>query len=90
MKVRLLFIMLIAMASMQCKAPKYFIGMSEEDFLRKNKVQTVESTARYSVYKKINYPFGAPPIVKFFYFRDGELFRVDGGERQPDIIIQSK
>lgn len=69
-----------------CKAPQYSIGMSQQEFLRRNKVEAVQESQSYSVYKKVNYPFGAPPRVKFFYFKNGVLAQVDNG-RQPDLII---
>lgn len=77
---------MLALCLVACKAPQYSIGMSQEEFLRRNKVEAVQESESYSVYKKVNYPFGAPPVIKFFYFRNGKLVQVDNG-RQPDVII---
>jgi len=71
-----------------CKAPMYTIGMNEQDFLKHNKVTAVKQTESISIYKKINYPFGAPAIVKFFYFQNGKLIQVDEGQRAVDYRIQ--
>jgi hypothetical protein len=64
------------------------MGMSESEFLSKNRVEAVKQTADQSIYKKVNYPFGTPPVTKYFYFIDGKLVQVDEGVRNPDAIIQ--
>lgn len=83
-------IILIVLIVSSCKAPVYTIGMSEKEFLKHNRVQAVEQTTTVSVYKKVNYPFGAPAVTKFFYFQNGQLAEVNEGQRQPDIIIQNQ
>lgn len=83
-------VLIIIITFSSCKAPYYTIGMSEREFLKHNRVQAVEQTTHQSVYKKTNYPFGAAPKTKFFYFQDGYLTEVNEGVRQPDIIIQNQ
>lgn len=75
-----------------CKAPKFFLGMTEQDFLSKNRGVKLLETADdgISVYKKTNYPFGAPPDVTFFHFVNGKLGKVDKGIRRPDVLIENK
>lgn len=73
-----------------CKAPVYFIGMTEEKFLQKNKLKTVKATERESIYSKTNYPFGGSPQTKFFYFRNGKLVQVDEGVQRPDVIVEHR
>jgi hypothetical protein len=68
----------------------FFIGMTQQDFLKHNRVQLVEANQQATIYKKINYPFGAPPVTKFFYFRDGKLIQVDEGTQNPDIIVEQR
>lgn len=73
-----------------CKAPQYTIGMNEQDFVKHNRVNVVEQAEHYSIYKKTNYPFGAAPVTKFFYFVDGRMVKMDSGERMPDFIIEHR
>lgn len=71
-----------------CKVSEFPIGTREEDFLAKTHSETVEKTNRVSVYKKEWQPFGKPYQIRFYYFQDGVLTRIDQGVRQPDIIVQ--
>jgi hypothetical protein len=89
---RLFVSIVVAFAVMvgSCKAPRYAMGMSEFAFLANNKVETIEQSQHISVYKKVNYPFGAPAVTKFFYFKDGKLVEVNEGERTPDVIIENR
>ena len=66
------------------------MGENEEEFLKHNRVELVSATGRTSIYKKVNYPFGGAPIIKFFYFTDGKLAQVDEGQRSPDIIVEHR
>lgn len=86
MKKKILYTLLGLLCLYSCKAPQYIIGMNEQEFVRHNKVIAVQQTEHVSIYKKVNYPFAAPAEIKFFYFRDSKLIRVDNG-RQPDVII---
>lgn len=91
MKLKTICIALLSIVILYgCKAPEYTIGMSETDFLKHNRVETVEQTSTVSVYRKTNYPFGKPAITKFFYFQNGQLSEVNEGKRQPDVIIQNQ
>ena len=71
-----------------CKAPMYTIGMTEQDFLKHNNVMAVKQNQEVSIYKKVNYPFGGAPIVKFFYFQYGKLVQMDEGERAVDYNLR--
>lgn len=73
-----------------CRAPRFYMGEPEEEFVRHNRVGLVEATGRVSIYKKVNYPFGGAPVTKFFYFTDGRLTKVDEGVRSPDIIVEHR
>lgn len=80
---------LLCLFIISCKAPQFYIGMNELDFQKHNRsAQVIEASEQRTVYKQINYPFGAPAKVKFFYFHDGKLFRMDEGVRKPDLSIQ--
>jgi len=73
-----------------CKAPQFFIGMNEMEFQKHNRsAQVIEASQKRTVYKQVNYPFGAPPKVKFFYFVDGKLVQMDEGVRKADITIET-
>jgi hypothetical protein len=85
---KLFVFMLIGIIS--CRAPRFYMGENEEEFLRHNRVELVKASGRVSIYKKVNYPFGGAPITKFFYFTDGKLSQVDEGERSPDIIVEHR
>jgi hypothetical protein len=87
---RVLAPMVILSIIISCKAPQFYMGESEREFLKHNRVSLVSATSRTSIYKKVNYPFGAPPVVKFFYFTDGKLTKVDEGVQSPDIIIEHR
>ena len=73
-----------------CRAPRFYMGENEEEFVKHNRVELVSATGRVSIYKKVNYPFGGAPITKFFYFTDGKLTQVDEGQRSPDIIVEHR
>jgi hypothetical protein len=66
------------------------MGESEQEFVKHNHVEMVRASGGISIYKKVNYPFGSAPITKFFYFTDGKLTQVDGGQRSPDIIVEHR
>jgi len=87
---RLSFLLLFVYLLTSCKAPYFYIGMQEKEFLRHNRVQIIQTSVEQSTYKKINYPFGAPPVTKFFYFQHGVLVEVNEGERNPDVIIEKR
>src|SRR6186713_1254014 len=82
--------MCLFLAIGSCKAPYFTIGMSEQEFLKHNRVSLVEASTNYTVYKKVNQPFGAPPVIKFFYFRNGKLVEMNEGQRTPDIIVEKR
>ena len=83
----LLLLVIYILAS--CKVSSEFpIGTSEEDFRRKTHSEVVEQTGRTSIYKKEWQPVGRPYQVRFYYFQDGLLTKIDQGVRQPDIIVQ--
>ena len=73
-----------------CRAPRFYMGESEQDFVRHNRVEMVSASGIVSIYKKVNYPFGTAPITKFFYFTSGKLTQIDEGERSPDIVIEHR
>lgn len=73
-----------------CRAPRFYMGENEEEFVKHNNVSFVEGTGRTSIYKKVNYPFGSAPVTKFFYFTDGKLTSVNEGQRSPDIIVEHR
>lgn len=73
-----------------CRAPRFYMGESEQEFVKHNRVELVSATGRSTVYKKVNYPFGGTPIIKFFYFTDGKLTEVNEGQRGPDIIVEHR
>jgi len=82
----LLFIMLVTTS---CKSTYYYIGMSQSEFLAKNKKAVPrKETVEESIYEIGRQPFGKAYVQKFFYFQNGKLVQVDNGERQPDIIIK--
>lgn len=75
--------------SSSCKTTYYYIGMSQSEFLAKNrKAVPRKETAEESIYEIGRQPFGKAYVQKFFYFQNGKLVQVDNGERQPDIIIK--
>lgn len=88
MKILTITLACICLLITSCKAPQYTIGMSESEFLRHNRVEAVKQTETVSIYKKVNYPFGSQPVVKFFYFSNGKLVQVDQGERAPDYNLK--
>lgn len=72
-----------------CKAPVIYIGMPIQEFTKKNNgITLVETSLERTVYKKVNHPFGQPPRVRFFYFVDNKLIKMDEGVLRPDILIQ--
>jgi hypothetical protein len=73
-----------------CRAPRFYMGESEQEFIKHNRVEMVSATSRSSIYKKVNYPFGGAPVTKYFYFTDGKLTQVDQGVRSPDIIVEHR
>ena len=79
---------LLVLAS--CRAPRFYMGESEQDFVRHNRVEMVSAYRGVSIYKKVNYPFGGAPVTKFFYFTSGRLSQIDEGERSPDIVIEHR
>lgn len=84
------FLILFALFFIGCKAPEFAIGMSEREFTKRNKVELVYAAADQTIYKKVNYPFGGAPVVRFFYFQGGKLVRFDQGRREPDVIIEKR
>lgn len=84
----LLLLAFLCLSFIACKAPQYSIGMTEQSFLKYNNVSAVKQTEDISIYKKVNYPFGAPAVVKFFYFRNGKLVQMDQGERSVDYNVK--
>jgi len=66
----------------------YTIGMNQQDFLKHNRVIPVKETESVSIYKKVNYPFGAPAETKFFYFVNSKLVQVDEGQRAVDYNLK--
>ncbi len=73
-----------------CDAPQFAVGMSEEEFKRKNKVELVYADTDQTIYKKVNYPLGGALVVKFFYFQEGKLVRFYQGQQEPDVIIERR
>lgn len=73
-----------------CSERIFMLGTSEKDFVRQTTgAIQIEATQQRTVYKKVDYGFGHPPSVKFFYFRDGILFQIDEGVRRPDVLIEN-
>jgi hypothetical protein len=83
----LLLFAFIILAS--CKVTSEFpIGTREQYFRKKTHSEVVEQTGQTSIYKKEWQPFGRPYQVRFYYFQNGYLTKIDQGVRQPDIIVQ--
>ena len=83
------FLLFIVIVTSSCKSTYYYIGMSQSEFLAKNKKAVPrQETVDVSVYEIGRQPFGKAYVQKFFYFENGKLVQVDNGERQPDIIIK--
>jgi hypothetical protein len=73
-----------------CKAPKFIMGMPEAEFTRNNpRAELISAKNGWDIYRQINYPFGAPPKYKFFYFKDGVLKQMDEGHKRPDLTIEA-
>ena len=80
-------ILLVMLAS--CAAPIYIMGMSEQSFVdQNNRLKPVYQTSEISVYKRMEYPFGKPPVTRFFYFKNHELVAMDEGQKAADIVIK--
>lgn len=89
MKKAFLFLPAFLLLLSNCRAPQFYVGIPEQDFVRKNTgIELVEASAARNVYKKTNYPFGKAPQTKYFYFVDGKLVQMDQGVQRPDITIQ--
>lgn len=73
-----------------CSPKMYSIGMSEKDFLKQNRgAELVQANAQQNVYRITRVVATWNPGVKFYYFTNGELTRIDLGVRQPDVLIQN-
>lgn len=74
-----------------CSSAKFALGMSEDEFVKKNRsVELVETSFERTVYKRTTQPFGKPEKVNYFYFIGGKLVQMDGGVARPDVIIENK
>lgn len=84
---KLLVILLLAILSSGCSV-YWGIGMSQEEFLNRNRglgIESVEANGNRTVYRFCN-----NYECWFYYFSNGTMYAMDKGEAAPDIIIQSK
>lgn len=67
-----------------CAAPLVSIGSTEQDFIKKyrHRAKLAESSTEWVVYSLGDVSLNKQ---KFYYFENGFLIKIDGGERQPDI-----
>lgn len=71
-----------------CAPVQWGIGMSENDFLQRNKgkgVKVAEATTYRTVYQKCQ-----GWNCAYYYFQNGYLIQADNGTTQPDIVIQNR
>jgi hypothetical protein len=83
-------LILISFILFSCEGPKFALGTSEQYFLTHHglkKIKLEESTPERTVYK---YGFSQDGNLRYYYFQNGILTRIDAGVRQPDIIIQKQ
>jgi hypothetical protein len=89
MKKALLLLPVFFLLFSNCRAPRLFVGITEQEFVKTNGgLELIEASSARNVYKKTNYPFGKRASTKFFYFVDGKLVQMDEGVNRADITIQ--
>lgn len=79
--------------AMQKRLDKLYIGMTIPEFKKVMKdASTVYLSEDYSAFKvkksRVKYGYGYVFSTRFFYFQDGELWRIDEGERAVDYRIK--
>jgi hypothetical protein len=89
MKKKLLSILIcgLLISCYSTKSPSISSGMSVEEFIKKAKYEElVTMDGEWTIYKVI-YGFNAEN-VKFYYFKNNKLVKMDGGERATDYRIR--
>jgi hypothetical protein len=71
-----------------CSPAVFRMGMSTEEFVKSNrKIELVEASTQRTVYRKVTTAVNQTKSVKFYYFVDDRLVRVDEGVKTPDTNI---
>lgn len=82
-------LLFISCALISCSPAVFRMGMSTDEFVKSNrKIELVEASTQRTVYRKVTTAVNQTKSVKFYYFVDDKLVRVDEGVRQPDVNIQ--
>lgn len=80
-----LLLILVVLGTISCSAykPSYTVGMSEIDFIQKNKVakKVVADARGITIYRTRN---GMQSMYAFFAFDKGKLFRYEDGANDYD------
>lgn len=87
---KLIFLMLLCLYA--CRAKEYAImGMQESEFVQRNsRAERVQATENVTIYKISLLILGSNRRnIKYYYFVNSKLTRIDEGERQPDILIEN-
>ena len=83
--------MAFLLCASSCKMPTYAYGTTEAEFKKHNhNAVLVEMNEHVTVYRITLTMLTTNPGSKFYYFRDGKLFSIDEGERQPDVVVEHK
>lgn len=82
------FFMLLLAISCAAVKHRYYMGMSEAEWKKKNmSYRVVEMNENGTVYRIPN-TTGAPSFV--YFDKNGKLVRVTEGQRGPDVIIENR
>jgi hypothetical protein len=84
-----IFTILIVCLFYSCEGPKFALGISEQYFLNHHglmKIKLEESTLERTVYK---YGYSQDGNLRYYYFENGILKRIDGGVLMPNIRIDA-
>ena len=84
---RFIYFVLILCMLYSCEGPKFALGVSEQYFLKHHgmmKIKLEESTPERTVYK---YGYSQDGNLRYYYFQNGILTRIDGGILVPNIRI---
>lgn len=81
-------LLLISCALISCSPAVFKMGMSTDEFVKNNrKIELVEASAQRTVYRKVTTAVNQTKSVKFYYFVDDKLVRIDEGVKTPDMNI---
>lgn len=87
MKKYIINFIIIVITLQSCATPNFAIGTSEQDFLRMARRAKLESSSVNGTIYKIG-DDGMTVFSKYYYFQNGKLIAINGGERIPDMNIR--